>query len=182
MARASVTDHLQAHKFQLLDLPTNLISAFKFAGGFSGNERFAGGFSSVSFPDIDIETQSISEANWPFERTIITRATVGNMTLEKGVLPRDSDFFLFAMGALFGRQLSRRNLFLTANRRNGRPAKGWMIWGAVPESVKLAGDFDATTAEVSIASMDLNVEMVEELPGGFEVDGLLDSLNPFAGF
>lgn len=43
------------------------------------------------------------------------------------------------------------------------PAKAWVLHGCIPTRYKVASDFDAKSAEVSIAELDLQYEMLEEV-------------------
>lgn len=47
------------------------------------------------------------------------------------------------------------------------PAKVYLLYGCLPSRYKLAGDFDASSAEVSMAELEMSVEMVEHCSFGF---------------
>lgn len=43
------------------------------------------------------------------------------------------------------------------------PAKAWLLHGALPVRYKAGGDFNASTAAISIQQLELSIEMVEEI-------------------
>jgi hypothetical protein len=81
------------------------------------------GFASVSAPEITVETHDIQEANWPFNRKVVKRADLGNITLTRGSQFFDSDFLRWItyavtgepfgwFGSTFGGPTPRRDLLL----------------------------------------------------------------------
>lgn len=104
MARARIFDHLQVYPFWVIDLA---------ATPFGGNAFFPMlGFQSCTSPEVTLEHGEVREANWPYPHHYVTRATVGSITLTRGVLFMDSDFYKWAMRAIEGLGTVKRDLML----------------------------------------------------------------------
>lgn len=59
-------------------------------------------FSSISSPEINVETTQISEGNWPYTKTVVKGASVGPITMSRGVTFYDSDFWRWVNSAVMG--------------------------------------------------------------------------------
>ena len=172
MARAQSLDHLQAFRFRLVDTGGTLQSSQLVL-----NETIEGqkvGFQSISGLSIAADPEEIREGNWPFPHHILLRGTVGTITLRRGVISKDSDFFLWAVAALFGKQLVRRDLRLDIMARSDVPAeegavieevvgKSYLLHGCIPVNFQAFGDLDANSAEVLVAELEIQPEYFEEL-------------------
>jgi hypothetical protein len=243
MARPTLRDHLQAYSFYLVDIaPIEVLGLPIFTPLF--------GFNAITAPEITVETQEVVECNWSFHRKVVKKASIGTMTLSRGALFYDSDFWRWIKTAIsgntedfqssnYGLAMSvgagaldpggsnlgiaaaaassalglfgfpriggpspRRDLMLVqlfAHMGTGElaataitgllgvasvlgagaaiggfgkaarvPAKAWLLKGCIPVRYKVAGDFDATSSEVSIQELDIECENVDEvsLAGG----------------
>lgn len=195
MARNNAEDHLQNFRFQLLDVDLGLtIPPFVF--------QPLGSFASITAPEFTIETDEYAEGNYWFKRHLITGGSISNITLVRGSMFWDSEFWNWmsetmkgSIGGLLPPRLGghRRNLLLMqmanidlnnmdpygveigslrliadiltgfgAVERAGIPAKAWMLFGCMPVRYKVAGDFDATSGEVSMMELELSVDRAEE--------------------
>lgn len=94
MARSFLTDYLQTHAFWLIDGSTFTSGSFPVLAPTVG-------FSSVTAPEIQLETAQINEGNGLFSRTVVTRGSVGNLTLSRGVT-LNQDFYFWTLAALAG--------------------------------------------------------------------------------
>jgi hypothetical protein len=95
MARSVVSDLLQVYPFWLLDAyPIEPLALPILTPLF--------GFSSITAPEITLETMDITEGNWFFKKKVIKNADVGNITLERGVSWYDSDFWRWIVAAMTG--------------------------------------------------------------------------------
>lgn len=230
MSRGPLTDYLQEHTFWLMDFaPVGSLSAPLFLP--------MAGFSSISSPEMQLETKEVPDGNWPFRRTVVVGAKVSPVRLARGVTAYDSDFYRWgmaaAMGDTGGRPNSifrievggptpRRTLLLiqfmahtpgptrqaaegiafaasmtglmasaatmeksvvggiraasvvgvpVLNELEGGafefkarvPAKAWVLSGCIPTRWKAGGDFDAKSAEISIAEIEVQPDMIEEV-------------------
>jgi phage tail-like protein len=189
VARSRVLDMMQAFPFWLFDV-----------SGVDGNVLFsvldpALGFSSITAPEITIETRDVQPGNWEFKHRIVKTADVGAVTLARGARFYDSDFYNWITNAIVGRQPLRRNLalvhfmsFRPQSQLTGAnmsfpdvgfiqsglrvPGRAWMLYNCIPTRYKAGSDFDAAASEVSIQELEIQPEHISELtlatlsPGG----------------
>ena len=114
MPRNTIADHLQNFRFQLLDVDWGLtVPPFVF--------QPLGSFSSITTPEITLDTDELAEGNYWFKRHLITGGSISNITLSRGALFWDSEFWNWmseatrgAIGGLIPSRLGgrRRNLLL----------------------------------------------------------------------
>jgi len=101
--RSSLTDYLQNYPFWLMDIaPIEPLAIPLFTPLL--------GFSSISAPEITLEIQDITEANWFFKRKVVRGGDVGNMTLMRASKWYDSDFYKWTLAALAGNTGGRGRL------------------------------------------------------------------------
>jgi hypothetical protein len=95
VARKTLGDVLQNHAFWLMDLaPIGAGSIPLFAP--------LGGFSSITAPEIQVETEEITEGNWYYKTPIVKRAQVSPITLKKGSTWQNADFYRWINSAIRG--------------------------------------------------------------------------------
>lgn len=95
MARSWSADHLQAYPFWLVDIAPLGAMSLPIFNPFMG-------FASITAPEINVTVETITEANWIFDKKIVTGASVGPMTLARGTTWYDSDFWHWIMASLKG--------------------------------------------------------------------------------
>lgn len=101
--RSALTDYLQNYPFWLMDIaPISPLAIPLFTPLL--------GFSSISAPEVNIEIQDITEANWFFKRKVVKGGDVGNMTLMRASKWYDSDFYKWTLAALAGNTGGRGSL------------------------------------------------------------------------
>lgn len=94
--RSAALDPLRDNNFWLFDVaPIELTPALPLFTPLSG-------FSAISSPEITVETQDINEGNWPFKKTVVKSASVGSITLSRGVTWYSSDFWNWTQTAIQG--------------------------------------------------------------------------------
>lgn len=95
MARKWISDFLSVNPFWLADVgPTNPLS-LPILSPLSG-------FSAITAPELNIETESIQEGNWPIARKVVKSASLSSITLSRGATFYDSDFLGWVNAALYG--------------------------------------------------------------------------------
>ena len=96
MARTPTFDHLRDSNFWLLDVaPIDAVSLPIFTPII--------GFNTVSAPEITLDVTQISEGNSSFStRQVVKGASVGNVTMTRGVTFFDSDFWRWTIAAARG--------------------------------------------------------------------------------
>lgn len=149
--RNSLFDPLRVSRFWLYDVaPIDNISLPIFTP--------LSGFTSVSSPEVTVETQTITEGNWPFPKKVVKSADVSNITLSRGVTFYDSDFWRWINAAIHGNTGSispnqigiggvtyRRSLMLIHFFRNVPAALGTDQYGNV--------DTTSTATVASVAAL-----------------------------
>jgi hypothetical protein len=124
MARSSLTDYLQNYSFWLMDVaPIEPLALPIFTPLM--------GFSSITAPEMTIEVQEITEANWLYGRKVAKRASVNDITLTRAAKWYDSDFYKWIMATLSGN---------TGGRGSGTH-RSLAIGGATPRRTLLLVNF-----------------------------------------
>jgi phage tail-like protein len=114
-ARTQLDDSLLSHQFHLIDV--DMRPPF--------NPPFvlwpAAGFSSITAPEVTVETEEISEGTSDYTYKVLKRASVSDLSLAKGVSMFNTDFWRWITGALSGK--NEVSLGLTANIAPVPPAR-----------------------------------------------------------
>ena len=163
MARASTADYLQTFRFHLVDAGGDTLVPGDSVLDFQGADGGIAGFSAISGLDVTANTMEIREGNSPWPHTIIQNATVGVVTLSRGMVSRDSDFYNWANAAIYGWITVRRNLALEMRDRDGNTAKIWLLHGCIPVRCAVWPGLEATASDVAITELDIQPHYVEEL-------------------
>lgn len=186
MARPRILDLLQVYPFWIFD-------ASGFAGNplFTILDP-ALGFSAITSPEVTIEHKEIQPGNWEYKRRAVKTANVSPITMSRGARFYDSDFFVWMTNAIKGLQPVRRNLVLihflgfrplaqtTGQADKTRyvtelginsiiermPGRAWFLKGCLPTNYKAGTDFDASSSEVAIQTLEVQPEYIEELTIG----------------
>lgn len=95
MSRSPFSDYLQVYPFWLMDLgPSDTIALPLLTPLY--------GFSSITAPEITIETQEILDGTFFLNKKVLKRGNVGNITLSQGITFYNSDFWRWTTNALSG--------------------------------------------------------------------------------
>ena len=188
MARSANVDPLLVHRFALRELSVSTVTflnATLDAKVFQQKEegKATVGFQSVSIPDMGLEAKEINEGNWPFtHKVLMTRASIGDITLVKAVFATSTDLYIWASQALWGRGSPRRNLAIDYMRGDGKTVeRSLLLYNCIPVSYKPGSDFDASNAEVSLEEMTLHVErFAVKIPSPPRADELRGFAGSFA--
>jgi hypothetical protein len=235
MARSQLLDPLQVYPFWLLDVGPNDQTGLPILTPLFG-------FSSITAPEITADVMDVVEGNWYFNKKVLKRFNVGNITLQRGVTWFDSDFWKWMIAAVTGDMTDLSTLpflgmipgptlesgptyrrlllliqyfphFILSNdditvsilqnigtaglvagaaglggqiptalplvatglaaafkavvgpfELAGRlPARAYVLKGCIPTRYKSGGDMEATSGAVSVAELELAVEIIEEL-------------------
>lgn len=152
-------------------------------------------FASCSSPEVVAETYQIKQLVSRHRRPIVRSANTSAISLTRGVRWWDSDFYMWMTAALRGERGARKTIFLVhflttrlltvADKRPGQagrlnmqpetglnilstriPARAWVLRGCLPVKYKAGNDFDANSAEVSVAQLDIQPESFDEVTVG----------------
>jgi len=112
MSRLRLFDRLQTFQYHLLDVSWSLTIP-----PFALNPLF--GFSSITAPEMTIETQEVAEGNHWFKRHVISGGSVTNIVLQRGTTFYESEFWVWFKATLRGQHatIPTRPL-LSGKRRN----------------------------------------------------------------
>lgn len=160
MARSIETDPYHNFRFHLVDP----------AGG---NLDAVAGFMSVTMPDVTVEEAPYREGVFKWTQKYPGVPAVGDVTLNKGVFKRDSDFHNWVLKVINGGQEYRTELILQQYHITdefgitGTPSRITRLRECWGKQAKPTGDVDATASAVMVQSLTISVEE-------FEVETLAD--------
>lgn len=178
-ARNASSDKLQSYRFHV-----KLVAGGPYGGELNMigpvGSRFEAGFKTVTLPQITTETVNYREGISTFAQKFGGPPTVEPITLTRGVSISGTNFFDWLMAKIEGRDyrsdVSIYQMPITAVRRAtagaGRVNEPippgyedcsieYRLHEAQPSRVKLAGDLDADSGEVSISELELEYEWPE---------------------
>jgi hypothetical protein len=95
MARGFIHDTLMTHTFWLMDIGPSTARSLPIFNPLLG-------FSSITSPDIELKTETVEDGTWSFDRKVVVGAAVGNITLSRGCLFYDADFYNWLRAAQYG--------------------------------------------------------------------------------
>jgi len=95
MPRGMLSDELRVHEFHLLDVDWSFsVPPFVLFP--------TAGFSSITMPEMSIESEEIREGTSNFIHHVLGKASMNSITLQKGVTPFNSDFWRWTVACLNG--------------------------------------------------------------------------------
>ncbi len=177
-----VFDKLPNYRFHLMDMSFTTPVVLNLSYGFK----------SITAPGITLETKDITQGNQEYKRSVVLKASVEDITLEKGVSIFNSDFYDWVVQVIRGTPDQRRNLMLIqfsdTSMANGRvdlnlgggpisvinfndlvgraPGRSWMLKECIPVAYKAGSDFDALGNEISLESLTIRPYYIEEMSFG----------------
>lgn len=171
MARAEASDYLHSFRFQVVDVSAD-------GGSFLGTaeprgDRFPqGGFNACGMPNMTVETATYREGIWTWTKKQAGVPTLDDVTLSRGVARAETALAKWAMAAAKGGEYRADVTILHFHRDDAQqPARRIILREAFPVSVKLAGDLDATSSDISITEMTLAYESFDlQVVGGESVE------------
>lgn len=175
MARAQASDPLHNFRFH-----AQILDGGPYVGNLStdiiGNGQ--AGFNSVTGPEITLEWAEYREGVRTYTEKYPGIPSWNDVTFGRGAARVETDFFDWMLAAAEGREY-RADLIIyhfpreALERPDNAPvgnagvslpataitaAKGYKLYNGGPGRVKLAGDMDATSSDVSIKEMDVIYE------------------------
>ncbi len=174
MTRPRALDHLQSHRFFVMDVKP------------SGAPPFLAllpifGFQSVTGISLTVETETYTPLNSMYPIHFASEASVGEVTMTRGASIMDTDFYRWVDRAVQGTDQWRRDLLVLHLSGLGAasqplpfplpveslkiPARAWMLWGCVPTAYQ-AGDLDADSGDVTLMSLTIQPHYVTEVAFG----------------
>ncbi len=180
MGRKRINDEVGAYKFWLFDIPNVFNGQFDLP---TLTPVF--GFTAITAPEMTLRTEEIKPGNSHFPIKAIIGADPSPVTLSRGVVWYDSDFYRWMMYAIKGGSLplplvkksvpkARRDVLLVwfhdgvkaelpFGLSSYMPIKAFLLKDAMPTRYKVGTDFDASSSERSIQELDLTCRYAEEI-------------------
>ena len=179
MSRAQATDPLHSFRFH-----AKLVEGQPgYTGNLNGDQigDAEAGFTTLTAPEVTLEHAEYREGNRTYTEKYPGIPTMNDITLTRGVARRETAFFEWLLAAIEGREYRGDLLIMQFPRfdRGGRVgaaspglelpegyenlSKRYLLYNASPSRVKLAGDMDATTSDVSVAELDVVFERPDVL-------------------
>jgi phage tail-like protein len=176
MARAQATDPLHAFRFHVradavAELSEDPLQPTASVAGFRGvGEQSEAGFQAVTAPELTIEPAEYREGLKTYTHKYPGIPSVNDLTFSRGVARADTAFLQWVKAAVEGQEY-RANLYIYHAIREGRSypfqadvdftsanSRVYYVREAFPVRVKIAGDLDASTGDVSLAEIDVAYE------------------------
>ena len=174
MARAASQDKLQGYRYHV-----KMIDGGPYDGDLTDLGGTEAGFKSATLPQITTETTNYREGIMTYAQKYGGPPTVETVTLTRGAAVGDTKFIDWIFAKIEGREyradMSIYHMPSTAIRKTSSgPGRindptalpdGWQgrsleyrCYEAQPSRVKVAGDLDADSGEVSVAEVEIEIE------------------------
>ena len=158
------------HKFHLIDVSLSVPPVFLPIFGFS----------EITAPELNIQYKEIKEGNFEYPRKVFDRATVNNITLRRGAILQDSDYWEWTDNYLRGNREKKNLVLIQSTNISARlssegflgvpqvsellnvAGRAWVLRNCSPGRYKAAGDFNATESAISIMELDVVYEFFVE--------------------
>jgi phage tail-like protein len=155
MARLAISDYLQNFRFFVTESePAPADRTGKFLA-------VAAAFASASVPEVTTDIVEYRDGMSVLTKKQPTWPTFAAVTLTRGVVRGDTEFFNW-MDAAVGGGPYRADLEVQHFHRVGwfinAPARLYKLLEAMPSRVKIATDLDALSGDISIADIDIEYE------------------------
>ncbi len=154
MPRAQSTDPLQGFRFKVVD------------ANVDGGSFLTGGFATATLPEFTMEAAEYKNGDEKFKRKFPGIPTVNDVTLTRGVVKTNTEFYDWLKAALNGQEYRSDVTIQQFHRESdAEPAFVYTLKNAFPIRVKPAGDFDANTSDINLAEVDIAYEEFEVAAG-----------------
>jgi len=155
------------------------VSSSPSNGGYDPLPVAQAGFSTCSTPEASIDAVEYKEGHMVYTRKFPGTPTMADITLARGVALKDTLFYDWMFKVIEGGDQYRTDLVITHFHRDALPGyqglnnpnatainvaqtppsnRQYIVQEAFPLRCKIAGDLDATSADVSVAEMDVCYE------------------------
>lgn len=179
MARKRINDLLQNYPFWLIDIQPSSRIPFLVLGG----PLF--GFSAISHPEIQVNTEEINQLNSAYPEHAFMGASIAPITLTRGSRFYDSTMFTWIDRFIQGEDIPHRDLLLIQHMGLGGfgvaspgpsfieiirvPGKAWMLWDCLDDETEILTSegwrgSDGVEEGNLVYSMNLETGMLELVP------------------
>ena len=159
MARAMSADFLQSYRFTVSFGGAN--AGVPFNGQPEGlpSDKTEAAFNTVTVPEVTVEGVEYNEGMRTNRYKLPGLPTYSDLTMTRGVVLTDSMMFKWIQAMLNGENY-RADITIKHHDKAGKVQRAYVAHEAFPIRCKLAGDFDASSSEVSIQEMDVSYESI----------------------
>lgn len=188
MPRPAASDPLHAFRFhaKVIEGPNlttpegsanNALDALQPEGNSDGyiiGEGSQAGFNSITLPEITVEHAEYREGVRVYTMKFPGVPTIADLTFQRGVAINDTAFFNWVLAAIEGNEY-RADIVVyhiqrPANTHSPDTSRGdeldaeaaiskeYRLYQCSPARVKVAGDLDASTSDISMAELDVSLE------------------------
>lgn len=172
MARAQATDPLHNFRFHARAIAVDGLGDDPLqpggAGqGFTVGDTAEAGFQACTSPEYTVEAAEYREGLKTYTEKYPGIPTTNDVTFSRGVARFDTAFYDWVTAAIEGREYRSDVTYFHA-QREGRShpfnatddfandvSKRYILRNAFPVRVKIAGDMDASTSDVSLSEVDI---------------------------
>lgn len=162
MARSQSTDYLHNLKFHFKAVSSGINGA--------SNLGAQAGFSALTMPEISQEVAEYKEGRMLYKRKQAGEVTFSDITASQGVAKGNTDFYDWIQAGYLGspykcdfqiRHFHRDEVTGLNDFTGVNPKRVINIFEAQAIRVKLGGDMDATSSDISIAECDIAYESLQ---------------------
>ena len=146
MARAIAADHLQSFRFKVAASAGSMASA-----------PFTGSFQTCTAPELTLESVEFKDNSMTYKRKFPGIPAVNDITLAKGVIKADTELWDWIVAAKDANEY-RCEITISHTDKEGNDRYQYVLENAYPIRVKIDGDFDSNSSEISISEMDVTYE------------------------
>lgn len=134
------------------------------------------GFQAITTPEYTAETAEYREGLMTFTQKYPGVPTTNTLTFTRGVARKDTAFLLWVLAAIGGAEYrtevdifhagreGRSNPFSATDDFTPSNSKIYTLNEAWPNRVKIAGDMDATSSDISLGEVDIEFESFDVAP------------------
>ena len=167
MARSQSTDMYHAMKYHMKVVST----------GVDGGQKVGaqGGFNTLTLPEATVEVVEYKEGIYLYKRKFPGDVTFSDITATNGVIKGNTDTYKWLRAAYLGKEyrcdlqikhFHREESGEGTNYLDVQPKRVINVFEAFASRVKPGSDFDGMSQEISVASLDIEIEEFTELSLG----------------
>lgn len=159
MARAIKTDYYHTFKFHMA-----IVSQTTEGGKTVGTQ---GGFTSVTMPEITVETAEYQEGTMLYKRKFPGQVSFSDVSCNRGVVRGNTELYEWIRASYIGKEyradaeikhIHRDEVTELTDFTAVAAKRSVKLFEAMPTRVKLGSDFDAQSSDVSVEEFDIAYE------------------------
>jgi len=162
MARASNTDYFHNFKFHM-----RVVSSTTVGGATVGAQ---GGFTNIAMPEITVETAEYQEGTMLYRRKYPGQVSFSDVSVSRGVVKGNTELYDWIRASYLGseyradveiRHMHRDEVTSLTDFTAVAAKRKVKLYEGMATRVKLGGDLDAQSSDVSVEEFDIVYESAE---------------------